>query len=406
MSINLLDMVKSVAGDALIKQASSFIGENEGATSKALGAILPSLLGSVIQKGSTERGASGLMDFLTTNKMDGGILANLGSLLGGGGSSADTLLGSGSGILKFLMGDKLSGVIDLVTKFTGLKTGSSSTLLKLGAPILMNVVGKYIKTAGLNALSLKNLLGTQKSIVHKALPSEFSSLLGFADFDKSDIPSTATPPKSATGGMNWWPYLVGAAVILCLMYFLRNGCANKVTETVQEAAAQVDTAVTDAANTVTDAVADVINSISLPGGVELKAKAGSFMDNLAKYVGSTETADPTRAFIFDNLNFETGSDKITAESQAQLDDLTAVLTAYPVVNLKVAGHTDNVGAAAANKTLSESRAKSVKAYLVGKGIKGNRIETEGWGQDKPIVANDTEEGKAMNRRVEVYITKK
>lgn len=406
MSINLLDMVKSVAGEALIKQASSFIGENEGATGKAIGAILPSLLGSVIQKGNTEQGAAGLLDFLSINKMDGGILGNLGSLLGGGGTSTETLLGSGSGILKFLMGDKLSGVIDLVTKFTGLKTGSSSTLLKLGAPILMNVVGKYIKSTGLNALGLKNLLGTQKSIVHKALPAEFSSLLGFADFGKADIPTAPTPPKPASGGMNWWPYLAGALVLLGMMYFLRNGCAKQVTETVQETAAQVDNTVTDAANTVTNAVADVINSIRLPGGVELKAKAGSFMDNLAKYVGSTEVIDPTRAFIFDNLNFETGSDKITAESQAQLDDLSAVLTAYPSVNIKVAGHSDNVGDAAANKTLSQNRAKSVKAYLVGQGIKGNRIETEGWGQDKPIVANDTEEGKAMNRRVEVYITRK
>jgi len=89
-----------------------------------------------------------------------------------------------------------------------------------------------------------------------------------------------------------------------------------------------------------------------------------------------------------------------------LDELASVMNAYPKVYIKVVGHTDNEGDANKNKKLSDSRAKSVKAYLIGKGIVGRRIETAGMGSLSPIGDNNTEAGKAQNRRVEVIITRK
>ena len=111
-------------------------------------------------------------------------------------------------------------------------------------------------------------------------------------------------------------------------------------------------------------------------------------------------------FAFDGVNFKTGSDSLTEESSIQLDELTAVLAAFSKVEVKVVGHTDNAGDAVKNKKLSEARAKSVKAYIVNKGISGKRIATAGMGSATPIADNATEEGKAANRRVEVQVTKK
>lgn len=106
---------------------------------------------------------------------------------------------------------------------------------------------------------------------------------------------------------------------------------------------------------------------------------------------------------FDNLEFESGKDIIKPESFASLDELAELMKKKPEWLLRVSGHTDNVGKAPANMKLSEKRAKSVKAYLVKKGIDEARIITEWFGQTKPIAPNTTPEGRQKNRRVEMLI---
>ncbi len=101
------------------------------------------------------------------------------------------------------------------------------------------------------------------------------------------------------------------------------------------------------------------------------------------------------------INFETGKSAIKSESQGIIDELFIMLNNNPSLKIIVEGHTDNVGSTASNKTLSEQRASSVKTALINKGILADRIKAIGYGQDKPIADNSTEEGKAKNRRVEI-----
>ena len=108
---------------------------------------------------------------------------------------------------------------------------------------------------------------------------------------------------------------------------------------------------------------------------------------------------------FENLTFESGKSAMKPASLASLDTLASLLRLKPDYKLVVSGHTDNVGNAASNKKLSENRAKSVKTYLVGKGVDAAQITTEGFGSARPVADNKTPEGKAKNRRVELKITK-
>lgn len=101
------------------------------------------------------------------------------------------------------------------------------------------------------------------------------------------------------------------------------------------------------------------------------------------------------------INFETGKSAIKSDSQNIVDELYKMLNGNPGLKITVEGHTDNVGNAASNKTLSEKRAESVKAALVSKGISADRIRTAGYGQERPVADNATEDGKAKNRRVEI-----
>jgi OOP family OmpA-OmpF porin len=97
--------------------------------------------------------------------------------------------------------------------------------------------------------------------------------------------------------------------------------------------------------------------------------------------------------------FETNSDRLTPASMAYLDQVATRLNDLPNVTGVIEGHTDNVGSDANNKGLSERRAKTVRDYLVSKGVAGSRLQSEGLGESKPIADNATEAGRAQNRRV-------
>lgn len=104
----------------------------------------------------------------------------------------------------------------------------------------------------------------------------------------------------------------------------------------------------------------------------------------------------------EGILFDTNSDKLRPESDAVLAEIGAMLTKHADLRLAIEGHTDNVGAAAANTTLSEKRAAAVKAHLIGKhGVDAARLESKGFGASKPVAPNTDEAGRQKNRRVEL-----
>ena len=112
--------------------------------------------------------------------------------------------------------------------------------------------------------------------------------------------------------------------------------------------------------------------------------------------------DEAGRIITHGILFDSGSDRIRAESYKTLADIGQLLTDTPTLRLSIEGHSDSDGADDPNLTLSQKRAASVKGYLVTTyKIDAGRLESKGWGEGKPIDANDTAEGKANNRRVEL-----
>ena len=101
--------------------------------------------------------------------------------------------------------------------------------------------------------------------------------------------------------------------------------------------------------------------------------------------------------------FDTGKSVVKADGKAKLDDLAGKVKDINLEVIIAVGHTDSVGADAANQKLSVSRAEAVKAYLVSKGIEKNRVYTEGKGSKQPVADNKTKEGKTKNRRVEIEV---
>ncbi len=106
-------------------------------------------------------------------------------------------------------------------------------------------------------------------------------------------------------------------------------------------------------------------------------------------------------FVALYISFDSGKWDLKADGTATAKEIVAMLKAAPQLRIAIEGHTDNVGQAAANKTLSDNRAKSVMAALVSGGIDAKRLSATGFGQEKPVADNRSEEGRAKNRRVEL-----
>jgi len=105
-----------------------------------------------------------------------------------------------------------------------------------------------------------------------------------------------------------------------------------------------------------------------------------------------------------NVLFAFDKSDLSAESKVNLDKLVTVLNGYPDTNIELQGHTDSKGSEAYNQTLSEKRATAVSVYLNEKGITASRVTVKGFGETLPKYDNETDEGRAQNRRVEFLIT--
>ncbi len=125
-------------------------------------------------------------------------------------------------------------------------------------------------------------------------------------------------------------------------------------------------------------------------GMEQDITANTMLDTLNK-----------DGFIALYINFDTNKATIKPESKPIVDQIVKMLKENPDLKVSIEGHTDSTGTPAKNKTLSQERAQSVVDTLTASGIDKKRLSAVGWGQEKPVADNRSEEGKAKNRRVEI-----
>lgn len=117
--------------------------------------------------------------------------------------------------------------------------------------------------------------------------------------------------------------------------------------------------------------------------------------------GCPEVKEPVPTFVYPSILFELNSSVLKTEYYEVLDGVARDLKKYPDVMLHIGGHASAEGTDKRNLTLSEDRATAIKTYLVNAGVKAENLMTKGYGESMPVASNDTEEGRQMNRRVEV-----
>ena len=142
------------------------------------------------------------------------------------------------------------------------------------------------------------------------------------------------------------------------------------------------------------------------------AAVGNYMDRQQREleqqlsgsgVGVAREGDTLILRMPSDVTFATASANIDSRFYAVLDDVAQVLNTYDQSIVDIVGHADSRGELAYNQTLSEQRASSVAGYLINRGVLRERLYVAGMGETAPIASNDTEQGRAMNRRVEIVI---
>ena len=434
--------VNSALGATTVNELAAKAGLDSSATSSALGYMIPQVVDTLTPDGTIPEEA-GLLSRI------GGYLREFGGAAGATVGGAANRVGAADNI-----GDRTKAAVNRVDDAIDHDSGNSvlkwllPLLLLLGLIILgfwfcnrtptttvTNVnanVNRSVNTttnANVSAVdssfSIKADNGkytvsgvvsdeaTKKKIVD-TLTAEYGA--GNVNFDDLRVDATAKP--FAAG---WWDNF---AKILPNLKDWKTGtlafAGNAITEAVGLPAAalyQLKTLFSGwtmpaAINGATANVERKLTEISLPDGKKLEAYPGGIEDQLIKFIESDEykngTADTLKDkwFSFDDLNFKFGTTELVPESKRQLDNIVAILKAFPDAKIKIGGYTDKKGDDAANKKLSDDRAKAVQAALAKAGVGAQVPEAEGYGEEfatVPETASDKD--REIDRKTSVRLIK-
>jgi OmpA-OmpF porin, OOP family len=430
MAFNLLDMIKGGVSSDLISKAASMLGENSDGIQKAMTGAVPTILSGMMSKVTDSTKADGLLSLLKSGSEDGG------------------------NIITSLFGDKSQAAAEAIASHAGIKSESASKVLSMAAPLVSGGVSKAMAGAG-GLAGLAGILFSNLGSIKAALPAGIldkigiGSLDGLADKAKGLFGASALTGAAATVAstakahtadhghgahghhgddkkatvapfVKVFPWIAGLGVVALAWFLMGRGTPSAETHgaghnghdtTAQQemhgAAAETKVEVKDTMPELEPGILGAKYKVKVASGIELDIPANGIEDRIIKFIeDKNQVVDKQIWFNFDRINFATGSSDLTKESMEQVNNMVEILKAYPSVEFKIGGYTDNQGKPTDNLLLSEKRAKAVMNAIVKGGVESTRLRAEGFGDQFPEASNDTEEGRAKNRRIAISLRKK
>ena len=385
MAADLFQMIRGVLTPDVVDSAASRVGELPSATQRALDAVIPSLLAGVLRYGESEGGPA-LLGLLSQAR-DGDVPTDLTS--------------NGRDLTHTIFGRRLPSVVDAIAGASGVRSSSASSLLTMAAPLVLGVLGRVRSTQGLDAGGLMRLLAKHRDAIAKAAPGGLTAAVGTSgrealdsDMHRPAIRETASPVRWA------FPLLLVGILLGGLWYAMRGPARVAERRAVAPAPPLADEAAGVGAGS-----AERLAALELPGGAAVRVEENGPLYRLAAFLREPAGVTPS-AFTLQRVGFEAGSARLAPDANRTLDDLAAILKAYPSARVRLEAYTDNAGDAAANETLSRERAEAVKTALASRGVDATRIETAGYGPERPMASNDTEAGRARNRRLDLVVVRR
>ncbi|HET9942269.1 MAG TPA: OmpA family protein [Terriglobia bacterium] len=349
---SFIDGVRALVTPSLVSKASATLGESEATITKALGAALSTIFGTLASK-ADDRGFMGRMfEIIKDPAAESNIL---GAFSGAGSEPLST--GLTSRFMSTLFGRTTDTVGSALGAFAGVRSSTASSLLSLAGPLALGYLGKTVRNSGMDVSGLSTLLLSHRSAIMRLVPSGLMTVLG----THSKVSGKPAP----------WQWLTPALLVLLGFGVL--------------------VGLVEARN------ASALVSRSLPGGVQVQYARTGVEERLLGYIeGSSQSVTTDTWLDFDALRFATGSPALEAESQLQLSNIAAILKAYPVVKVMIRGYTDSTGDSSADPSLAQNRANNVMKGLTRLGISAERLSVEG----------SAEVGEGQTRQVAIRVTER
>jgi len=433
MSLNIIDLIKGQLGPAVVSQATSQFGESESGISKAIGGLLPAVVGGLANDADNPH----VLDAITRSSSNG----VLGNQLGVTSASSEI-----SEVVSSIFGDKLNGLISAVASYAGISNNSSGALLNVVTAAAVGALGKYAADNNLDKAGISALLKEQQGTVAGLLPAGLSfASLSMGDWDarykfdndgdkinipahedpkvevtRSTAPEGTFPDRKVDDKGSIWKWLLPLLLLIAAAYFIWQQCEKKET-TITTTPTDSGTVNTDTATVVTPANATGATVVASRtdedidlNGTALKGYRGGMEDQMITFMKSDgyknakdDDALKTTWYNFDHVNFKMGSaNELETGSEGQLQNLVAILKAYPDAKIKIGGYTDKTGDEAQNMKLSGERADFIKSWLGKQGVGSQVLDADGYGSEFATVdASASDAERATDRRMAVRFAK-
>ena len=430
MSLNVIDLIKGQLGPATVSQAASQLGESESGISKAISGFLPAILGGLANNADKP----GVLNSVT-GAASSGLLGNL-----LGGSSNNSMVAT---VLNAIFGDNVGGLVNAISSYAGVSNSSSNSLLNMVTGAALGSIGKYATDNNMDASGVSSLLKEQKGVASSLLPAGLSmASLGMGDLfggedDVTHVENINVTPDldqkievnrggnthidvdktDENGGGSIWKWLLPLLLLALAAWFLWKQCDSKpadtTTTTTDSTAMMSDTMTTAMPLDSSSSTTMMTDSDIDLNGTMIKGYKGGMEDNMITFLKSDSYANATDEtlkdtwYSFDKVNFKMGSaSELEAASVGQMENLLAILKAYPDAKIKIGGYTDKVGNEASNVKLSTDRANYIKSWLTDKGVGAQILGAEGYGsQFATVDASASDAERAVDRKMAVRFAK-
>jgi OOP family OmpA-OmpF porin len=375
---SILESLRGMLGPQVVNGVSSQLDEPTGVVQRGLEEGSAALLAGIGAKADQPGFMQQIFSFVKNPAND---LA-----FAGAPAAAAATGGLGGQLLSTVFGSNQGAVADGIARETGMSAGKAAAVLSMAAPLVLGMLGRQVQATGMNASELGQSLKSEMPGLTSYLPAGLRSFFGRAPVVAS-MPAAAA--REVPRANRWlWPLLGLIALALIAFWIFHRA----PTPTIPS----VDTSGLGA-----------FFSTKLPDGTELNIPQNGIENKLITFLNdSSRPIDNSTWFNFDRLLFDTNSATLQPQSQEQLNNIVAIMKAYPNVQVKIGGYTDNTGDSAANQTLSENRAKNVMDAIVAGGIDPSRLQSKGYGDQYPVADNSTPEGRQQNRRISLLVTQK
>jgi len=431
MSLNIIDLIKGQLGPAFVSQAALQYGESESGISKAIGGMLPAVVGGMADNSDNPL----VLDAILNSSSP----ALLGDLTGNSANNSSI-----ASVLTQIFGNNLNGLINSIATYAGISNNSSDSLLHSVTGATVGTISKYAVDNNLDKAGISSLLNDQKGIVSTLLPVGFSfASVGMGDWDarykfdndkdainvpaheepKPEVTRSTTlngtfPDRNKEKDNSIWKWLLPLLLLIAAAYFIWKQCEQTettTTTTVTDSGEVVtDTVTTTGSNSATGMSANQVDEDIDLNGTPLRGYKGGMEDRMIAFLKSdgyknaqNDDALKDNWYNFDHVNFKMGSaDQLEAGSEEQLQNLVAILKAYPDAKVKIGGYTDKTGDEVKNQKLSEDRANFIRSWLDKQGVGSQVTGADGYGSEFATVdatASDAE--RAVDRKMAVRFAK-